>query len=143
MKKLQKIQKELKAPKNQFNKFGGYKHRNTEGILEAVKPLMEEDCLVTMSDEIVMIGSRYYNKSTVTWEEPNYTKSVTGFAREEESKKGMDGSQITGAACSYARKYALGGLFLIDDTKDADATNTGDTQATPKDNPFDDAYIPE
>lgn len=115
---LTKIQKVLKAPKNQFNKFGGYNYRSCEDILEAVKPFLES-VPVTITDELVLIGNRYYVKATVTFGEI----SVSAYAREEENKKGMDASQITGSASSYARKYALNGLFLIDDTKDADATN--------------------
>lgn len=134
MNKLQKIQSELKAPKGQFNKFGGFRYRNAEDILEALKPLLAKyECVLTISDDIVLIGQRYYVKATATisyidtfrnndqiindYEE----RSVSAFAREEDSKKGMDGSQITGAASSYARKYALNGLFAIDDTKDADS----------------------
>lgn len=133
--KLMKIQSELKAPKGQFNNFGKYKYRSCEDILEAVKPLLKQEGLVlTLSDEMVCVGNRNYVKATVNlWEnfdsvksEPELAKkciTVTAYAREEENKKGMDGSQITGAASSYARKYALNGLFLIDDAKDSDATN--------------------
>lgn len=121
MNKLIKIQKELKAPKGQFNKFGNYKYRSCEDILEAVKPLCaEEGVQLTISDEIVMIGERYYVKATATVTDGSESASVTAYAREEETKKGMDSSQITGATSSYARKYALNGLFCIDDTKDAD-----------------------
>lgn len=121
MNKLIKIQKELKAPKGQFNKFGNYKYRSCEDILEAVKPLCaEEGVQLTISDEIVMIGDRYYVKATATVTDGSEAASVTAYAREEETKKGMDSSQITGATSSYARKYALNGLFCIDDTKDAD-----------------------
>ena len=122
--KLLKIQQELKAPKNQFNAFGKYKYRSAEDILEAVKPvLLECGCVLTLSDDLVNIGDRYYVKATATLSNGEVIDQVTAFAREEESKKGMDGSQITGTASSYARKYALNGLFLIDDTKDSDATN--------------------
>lgn len=121
MNKLIKIQKGLKAPKGQFNKFGNYKYRSCEDILEAVKPLCaEEGMQLTISDEIVMIGDRYYVKATATVTDGSESASVTAYAREEETKKGMDSSQITGATSSYARKYALNGLFCIDDTKDAD-----------------------
>ena len=121
MNKLIKIQKELKAPTGQFNKFGNYKYRSCEDILEAVKPLCaEEGVQLTISDEIVMIGDRYYVKATATVTDGSEAASVTAYAREEETKKGMDSSQITGATSSYARKYALNGLFCIDDTKDAD-----------------------
>ena len=121
MNKLITIQKELKAPKGQFNKFGNYKYRSCEDILEAVKPLCaKEGVQLTISDEIVMIGERYYVKATATVTDGSESASVTAYAREEETKKGMDSSQITGATSSYARKYALNGLFCIDDTKDAD-----------------------
>lgn len=129
MKQLQEIQSELKAPKNQYNKFGGYKYRNAEDIMEAVKPLLKKHgCTLTVSDDIVLVGNRFYIKATATITDNEGTTSVstTAFAREEETKKGMDAAQITGAASSYARKYALNGLFCIDDTKDADATNNGE-----------------
>lgn len=119
MEELNRIIKELKAPKNQKNNFGGYMYRSAEDILEAVKPLLGT-ANVSISDEIINVGSRYYIKATVTFMHGDYVKIVTAFAREPESKKGMDESQITGMASSYARKYALNGLFLIDDTKDAD-----------------------
>lgn len=122
--KLLAIQSELKAPKNQFNKFGGYTYRSCEDILEAVKPLLvKHGATVTLMDDIVVIGDRYYVKAIATITDGQNSISVTAYAREEEIKKGMDGSQITGAASSYARKYALNGLFLIDDTKDSDNTN--------------------
>ena len=127
LQKLMKIQQELKAPKNQFNKFGNYKYRNAEDILEAVKPLAKENgCILTIADTIEMIGNRFYVKAEakLTDVETNEKVLTTAFAREEETKKGMDGAQITGAASSYARKYALNGLFCIDDTKDSDSTNT-------------------
>lgn len=115
------IQKKLKAPKDLYNKFGNYKYRSAESILEAVKPLLAENgVLLTITDELVMIGNRYYVKSTATAQKGGETMCGIGYAREDDSKKGMDGSQITGASSSYARKYALNGLFLIDDTKDAD-----------------------
>lgn len=130
---LQQIQQELKVPKGQYNSFGKYKYRNCEDILEAVKPLLG-DSILTLSDELVNIGERYYIKATATFIESgsskgqlgtiagiNGTIEVTAYAREALDKKGMDESQITGAASSYARKYALNGLFLIDDTKDADS----------------------
>ena len=124
MEKLIKVQKELKAPKGQYNSFGKYKYRSAEDILEAVKPLCAENgLLLTLSDTLESIGERYYIKATATItdaENRTVITSVTAYAREEETKKGMDGSQITGTASSYARKYALNGLFLIDDTKDAD-----------------------
>ena len=121
MDKLLAIQTELKAPKNQYNSFGKYKYRSAEDILEAVKPLCKKhDCVLTLSDELVNIGDRYYIKATARLHDDTVIGEVTAYAREEESKKGMDGCQITGTASSYARKYALNGLFLIDDTKDAD-----------------------
>ena len=129
--KLSQIQQELKAPKKQFNKFGGYNYRNCEDILEAVKPITAKyETVVLIADEIVNIGERYYVKATARLVDINDGSEVanTAFAREEESKKGMDGSQVTGASSSYARKYALNGLFAIDDTKDSDYTNTGDVQ---------------
>lgn len=129
--KLSQIQQELKAPKKQFNKFGGYNYRNCEDILEAVKPITAKyETVVLLADELVNIGERYYVKATARLVDINDGSEVanTAFAREEESKKGMDGSQVTGASSSYARKYALNGLFAIDDTKDSDYTNTGDIQ---------------
>lgn len=128
--KLQTIQTKLKAPKSQRNNFGNYNYRNCEDILEAVKPLLAEvKAALTITDEIVVIGDRYYVKATATLydAEECSTLTNTAYAREEESKKGMDGSQVTGASSSYARKYALNGLFAIDDTKDSDTTNTGDS----------------
>lgn len=121
---LSRIQKELKAPKGQYNTFGNYKYRSCEDILEAAKPLLGE-CSLTINDEIVLIGDRFYIKATAKLSLTNdefITNSA--LAREPEGKKGMDEAQVTGATSSYARKYALNGLFAIDDTKDADATNT-------------------
>lgn len=118
---LQQIQSELKAPKGQFNSFGGYKYRSCEDILEALKPLLARyQAAVLLSDEIVQLGERWYVKATATLKTKEGDISVHAFAREPIAKKGMDESQITGAASSYARKYALNGLFGIDDTKDAD-----------------------
>lgn len=130
MKELITIQSELKAPKSQFNKFGGYKYRKAEDILEAVKPLLnKQKCTLTITDDIVMVGNRIYVKATATIKnEKGECETTTGWAREEESKKGMDGSQITGASSSYARKYALNGLFAIDDNADSDTTNDGQHQ---------------
>lgn len=122
---LNKIQTQLKAPKGQYNNFGKYAYRSCEDILEALKPLLaEHGATLTLSDEIVQAGERYYIRSTATlcWE--GNERFAVGYAREPENKKGMDESQITGAASSYARKYALNGLFCIDDNKDADSTNT-------------------
>lgn len=130
MKELIAIQSELKAPKSQFNKFGGYKYRKAEDILEAVKPLLnKQKCTLTITDDIVMVGNRIYVKATATIKnEKGECEATTGWAREEESKKGMDGSQITGASSSYARKYALNGLFAIDDNADSDTANDGQHQ---------------
>ena len=117
------IQNELKAPKGQFNSFGRYKYRSCEDILEAVKPLLHKySCSLNISDEVVMVGDRFYVKSTATLRKDTgeVISSSVACAREDEAKKGMDGAQVTGAASSYARKYALNGLFCIDDTKDAD-----------------------
>lgn len=128
MQKLINIQKKLKAPKSKFNSFGKYKYRSCEDILEAVKPLLaEEGCTLTLSDDILMIGDRFYVKATATITDGTEQFSVSALAREDESKKGMDGSQITGTASSYARKYALNGLLLIDDTKDADTDEYANT----------------
>lgn len=121
--KLQKIQYEMKAPKNLYNKFGNYSYRNAEGILEAFKPFGEKyKVVLTLSDEAVNVGDRYYIKATATLFDTEDLETVTNvaYARESFDKKGMDDSQITGTASSYARKYALNGLFLLDDTKDAD-----------------------
>lgn len=137
MNTLQKIQSELKAPKNQLNKFGGYNYRSCEDILEAVKPMLakHEACL-TITDDVVEIGDRVYVKATARFEaKDGCSAEVSSFAREPEVKKGMDESQITGAASSYARKYALNGLFLIDDTKDADATNSHGKEEKPAEKP--------
>lgn len=123
LEKLSQVQNELKAPKGQKNTFGNYKYRSCEDILEALKPLLQKNKLaLVLSDELVNIGDRYYIKAMAILhdleEESNISNSA--YAREEETKKGMDASQITGTASSYARKYALNGLFNIDDTKDAD-----------------------
>lgn len=127
-KKLGFIQQNLKAPKDQFNSFGGYKYRSCESILEAVKPaLFETQTTLTLSDSIEEHGGRIYVRATARLTDINNPADfieVFALAREEESKKGMDASQVTGAASSYARKYALNGLFDIDDNKDSDATNT-------------------
>lgn len=118
---LTQIQAELKAPKGQYNSFGKYKYRSAEDILEAVKPeLAKYNAKLVLTDEPVMVGDRIYIKATCNYEDNDGRLTVTGYAREANTKKGMDDSQITGTASSYARKYALNGLFLIDDTKDAD-----------------------
>ena len=121
--KLMNIQNELKSPKGQYNSFGKYKYRSCEDILEAVKPICKKySTTLVLTDEMQNIGERYYIKSNAILFDIENGESVinSAFAREEETKKGMDGSQITGTASSYARKYALNGLFNIDDTKDAD-----------------------
>jgi len=127
--KLMQVQSKLKAPKGQTNSFGNYKYRSCEDILEAVKPLLAEvKAVLTLSDEVVEIGGRYYIKATATFtdaETDNSSISNTAFAREAEDKKGMDVSQVSGTASSYARKYCLNGLFCIDDTKDADTDEYG------------------
>lgn len=131
---LSTIQKELKAPKSQYNSFGKYNYRNCEDILEALKPICNKyNSAVTLSDDVVMIGDRFYVKATATlivYGENDEIDTVftQAYAREEAEKKGMDGSQVTGASSSYARKYALNGLFGIDDTKDSDTTNAGEAQ---------------
>ena len=125
--KIINIQQKLKAPKTQRNNFGNYNYRSCEDILEAVKPLLQENkCFLVITDEIINLGNRYYVKATAKLinDDGALIAENNGIAREEESKKGMDGSQITGASSSYARKYALNGLFGIDDTKDSDYTNT-------------------
>ena len=119
--KLIKIQSELKAPKGQKNTFGNYNYRSAEDILEAVKPLLSEyELTMTITDKIEQIGDRYYVQAKVILTDGEDSIDVTGYARESATKKGMDESQITGTASSYARKYAMNGLFLIDDTKDND-----------------------
>ena len=139
--KLMNIQKELKAPKSQYNSFGKYKYRSCEDILESVKPLLEKyKVTIILSDKLEQIGERYYirAKAILIDTESNNSIENTAYAREEETKKGMDGSQITGTSSSYARKYALNGLLLIDDTKDADTdefakeNNKGKTKEEPK-----------
>ena len=123
MLELVEIQNKLKAPKSQRNNFGKYNYRSCEDILEAVKPLLGESCL-TLSDDIILVGDRIYVKSTATLKVKDVEISVTAMAREADTQKGMSAPQVTGSASSYARKYALNGLFAIDDTKDDDATNT-------------------
>ena len=139
MKELIKIQSELKAPKNLYNKFGGYAYRSAESILEAVKPLCAaNNCTLTLTDSIELVGSRYYIKATARLTNENgEIHEVSAFAREEDNKKGMDAAQITGSASSYARKYALNGLFCIDDVRDPDTMDNSDkpenkTESKPK-----------
>lgn len=133
VKKVSEIQSKLKAPKGQFNKFGNYAYRNQEDILEAVKPLLG-DLVLTIGDEIVAVQgtNRIYVKSTATITNGTDSISNVAYAREAEAAKGMSESQLTGSASSYSRKYALNGLFLIDDTKDDDATNTHGKDNTPE-----------
>lgn len=144
--KLIKIQQALKAPKNQYNDFGKYAYRSCEDILEAVKPLVAEEGLaLTLSDELVQMGDRYYVKATVTLTDGTASIQAHAFAREAMTKKGMDESQVTGTASSYARKYALNGLFCIDDAKDADTEeyqSTSSTQSTQRHNDKSTAYDP-
>lgn len=139
--KLMNIQKELKAPKSQYNSFGKYKYRSCEDILESVKPLLEKyKVTIILTDKLEQIGERYYIRAMAILFDTESDNSIenTAYAREEETKKGMDGSQITGTSSSYARKYALNGLLLIDDTKDADTdeftkeNNKGKTKEEPK-----------
>ena len=123
--KLLNVQTELKAPKGQFNAFGKYKYRSCEDILEALKPVLNKYKLTFfINDEIVEVNNRNYVITIINIEKPDEQIQTSALAREEETKKGMDGSQITGASSSYARKYALNGMFMIDDTKDSDSTNT-------------------
>lgn len=135
--KLAEIQQKLKAPKNQFNEFGKYSYRNCEDILEAVKPLLGK-CVLIINDEIQEIGGRVYVKATATiickkvFLCKSNTYSASAYAREPEDRKGMDDAQITGSTSSYARKYALNGLFLIDDTKDTDNPNHATPEAETK-----------
>lgn len=138
MKELITIQHNLKAPKSQRNDFGKFNYRSCEDILEALKPLLyETGCYLTLSDEIIAIGNRFYVQATATLTNSEGTQITTrALAREEDSKKGMDGSQVTGAASSYARKYALNGLFCIDDTKDADTNAYQKQQETTVTPPF-------
>jgi hypothetical protein len=132
--KLSRIQAELKAPKSQRNNFGNYNYRSCEDILEAVKPLLAREGLVlTITDSIENIGNRYYVKATATVTDGEKSISTTAYAREADERKGMDSSQVTGSSSSYARKYAMNGLFCIDDTKDADTMdNREKTKAAPK-----------
>lgn len=127
--KLLKIQQELKVPKNRRNTFGNYNYRSCEDIVDAAKPLCHAQGLVlTLSDEVVEVGGRVYVKATASIHDGKTSITIDGYAREAETKKGMDEAQITGSASSYARKYALNGLFAIDDVADADATNTHDKE---------------
>ena len=125
---LNYIQVNLKAPKNMKNSFGNYFYRNLEGILEGLKPLLEEtSCIITISDSMELIGDRYYIVATASLKKGDEVISCEGWARESEDKKGMDTSQITGSTSSYARKYAMNGLFAIDDVRDADSMDNRNT----------------
>ena len=137
MKELITIQSELKAPKSQRNTFGNYNYRTLEDILEAVKPLLKkEKCTLTITDDVVTVGDRTYIKATATLVNEKGDKvSTTAFAREPLSKPKFDESQVTGSASSYARKYALNGLFCIDDTKDADTLNVDKSYTQPQQPP--------
>lgn len=127
--KLSALQKELVVPKNRHNKFGNYNYRSCEDIVEAVKRIMPEGCHLSISDEIVMIGDRFYVKSTATFGDKTNHAASTAFARESLEKKGMDAAQLTGSCSSYARKYALCGLFAIDDSEDTDCQVDRDQQS--------------
>lgn len=134
--KLKEIQQKLKAPKSQYNSFGKYNYRNCEDILEGLKPLLsEQNCTVHITDEIVLIGERYYLKATVHFvdNESGEEVTTTAYAREDNEKKGIDRAQLTGATSSYARKYALNGMFAIDDTKDSDYLNNEKDTSDKKD----------
>jgi len=131
MKILNKIQKDLNVPKNQYNSFGKFKYRSCEDILASVKPLLG-DATLTLSDDIIQVGERIYVKATATIKAGEESESVSAYAREDENKKGMDLAQLTGSCSSYARKYALNGLFLLDDVKDADTRDNRNTTQAPK-----------
>jgi len=131
---LSKIQQELKAPKGQFNSFSNYNYRSCEDILSAVKPFLD-GATITLSDEMVEVGGRVYVKATATLRTGSDQFSVTAFARESDSRKGMNSDQLTGATSSYARKYALNGMFAIDDTKDSDTTDHRQKDSKPANKP--------
>ena len=138
--KLLAVQAELKAPKGQTNSFGKYKYRSCEDIFESVKPLLKKyNATLVISDSLELIGERYYIKATATFQDVETDGIIenTAYARESAEKKGMDDSQVTGATSSYARKYALNGLFLIDDTKDADTDEFRNQQKSKEERAFD------
>ena len=142
LKILTKIQTELKAPKGNYNSFGKYHYRSAEDILEAVKPLLSKyQATLLLADEVMLVGTRFYVKATAVFYLDDDSISVSAMAREDESKKGMDGSQVTGAASSYARKYALNGLFLIDDNKDADTDEYKHIQNNGPENPAQQRFV--
>lgn len=135
MEKLRQIQTELNVPKNLFNKFGNYNYRSAEGIIKAVKPYLQKfKCTLKLNDEIIQVGDRYYVKATATIidDETKETETASANAREPQDKKGMDDSQLTGSTSSYARKYALNGLFLLDDNKDPDSIEKEDDDTAKK-----------
>lgn len=134
MEQLIRIQNKLKAPKSQYNNFGKYHYRSCEDILEAVKPLLkEEECYITITDSIELVGERYYLKAVATIaNKDGASVSVSAYARESLTKKGMDDAQITGSASSYARKYALNGLLAIDDSKDIDSMENNNPEQPPR-----------
>ena len=132
--KLSEIQKKLKAPKDQFNNFRKYSYRSCEDILKSAKPYLD-DCILTLSDEIVQLGDRFYVKATATLADDTNSIHVSAFAREDLNKKGMDQAQLTGSCSSYARKYALNGLFLLDDTKEIDSMDNKKASEKPKSSP--------
>lgn len=141
---LQQIQSELKCAKTLYNKFGGYYYRSAEAILESLKPLLAKySCIIKIDDSIEMIGDRFYVKAmaTLTNIEDGSSVTTSAYAREELTKKGQDASQVTGSTSSYARKYALNGLFCIDDTKDSDSTNTGEKAEKTEEKPYYDMAI--
>ncbi len=134
--RLLKIQNELKVPKSQFNKFGNYKYRNCDDIFEEAKPIcLKHGALLTVTDEIVFIEGRYYVKATAMVNTGKEVASCHGYAREPDAQKGMADAQVTGSSSSYARKYALNGLFLLDDTKDADSQDNRNSEKPVKPEP--------
>jgi len=130
LKKLRKIQLELRAPKNQKNTFGNYNYRSCEDILEAVKKILPEELSLYITDNLINLGDRYYVEAIVILTDGENKIKTKGYARESLTKKGMDESQITGASSSYARKYSLNGMFLIDDNKDADTQDNSKAELT-------------
>lgn len=128
-KRLVEIQQKIHAPKSEYNKFGGFAYRNAEAIYRVLKPILKEfECVLTLSDDIVLMGDRFYVKATATLSHKGESLSVSAYARESFDKKGMGSEQITGSCSSYARKYAMGGLFLLDDNKDIDSMENNTTQ---------------
>lgn len=138
---LKNIQQNLNCPKNLYNKFGNYNYRSAETILESVKPLLG-DSILTISDEVVMVGDRIYVKSTAKLIDGDKEYIVSAYAREAEEQKGMSPAQITGSTSSYARKYALNGLFAIDDTKDDDTKDNTKNEEKPAKTQINDSQTP-